>query len=257
MSRAEATELANVLANQYGPQQAAALRGDGFAHAAAERWMQINASGNWGLIIPALRAYAAGQDQPATHTQLDGIGRVPLPLPGTHQTDEHGRPMTYWGGKENAAVQVVAMATSGTDTAILRDEPAAAPLPEEVHRLIDELALTDGAAKHMEEVARLSMHCARLQDAHPCCGEYSTCTRACTPRGRFLAVPEGCVVVPLGWIKSIRNDLAAICPNPGDDSPDFDTCLGRENSADSACLTRAYLLIREIYEDATKEKPHG
>jgi len=26
-----------------------------------------------------------------------------------------------------------------------------------------------------------------LKDAQPCCGEYQTCWRACTPRGKFLA----------------------------------------------------------------------
>ena len=29
-----------------------------------------------------------------------------------------------------------------------------------------------------------------LQNAKPCCGEYTTCMRACTPRGRFLGARD-------------------------------------------------------------------
>ena len=29
-----------------------------------------------------------------------------------------------------------------------------------------------------------------LQHAKPCCGEYTTCMRACTPRGRFLGARD-------------------------------------------------------------------
>jgi hypothetical protein len=56
-------------------------------------------------------------------------------------------------------------------------------------------------------------------------------------------------------IKSAYLDLAALCPNPSDDDPDFETCLGRRNSADEECLVRAYLALRAML--AAAPSPDG
>jgi hypothetical protein len=56
-------------------------------------------------------------------------------------------------------------------------------------------------------------------------------------------------------IKSAYLDLAALCPNPSDDDPDFETCLGRRNSADEKCLVRAYLALRAML--AAAPSPDG
>jgi hypothetical protein len=71
---------------------------------------------------------------------------------------------------------------------------------------------------------------------------YVTDAKVATP-----ATPAPAVVsVPRECLTSAYLDLAAICPNPSDDRPDFDTCLGKNNSADAKCLTRAYLTLRAM-----------
>ena len=109
---------------------------------------------------------------------------------------------------------------------------SAAPMPEEVQREIDELHdHLDHAEAHwaLTRVARLAI----ASTVGPCCGEYAACTLACTPRGRFLAVPEGCVVVP----------VAERCPHEWYQG----MCIHCE------LLARDYRAMLV----ATKEKPHG
>ena len=48
-----------------------------------------------------------------------------------------------------------------------------------------------------------------LQHAKPCCGEYTTCMRACTPRGRFLGARDA----KREWVTLTPNEINEIVDN--------------------------------------------
>ena len=57
-----------------------------------------------------------------------------------------------------------------------------------------------------------------LKDAQPCCGEYQTCWRACTPRGKFLAQRT--------WVGLTDKDVSEII----DAEIGFNSCWGPEEA---------------------------
>lgn len=48
-----------------------------------------------------------------------------------------------------------------------------------------------------------------LQNAKPCCGEYTTCMRACTPRGRFLGARDA----KHEWVGLTSKDIDELVDN--------------------------------------------
>lgn len=59
-----------------------------------------------------------------------------------------------------------------------------------------------------------------LQHAKPCCGEYTTCLRACTPRGRFLGARDA----KREWVGLTDEELVEVAVKSQDGiSPHDDT----------------------------------
>jgi len=46
-----------------------------------------------------------------------------------------------------------------------------------------------------------------LKDAKPCCGQYETCWRACTPRGKFIGQRDA----QRTWVGLTKEELKPIC----------------------------------------------